>query len=30
MLNLFSLRTNYYKNGTQFIGRLAARVMGMQ
>lgn len=28
MLNIFSLRTNYWKNGTQFIGRLAARAMG--
>ena len=28
MLNLFSLRTNYWKNGTQFIGRIPARIMG--
>ena len=28
MLNLFSLRTNYHKNGTQFIGKIAARLMG--
>ena len=28
MLNLFSLRTNYWKNGTQFIGRVPARIMG--
>ena len=28
MLDLFSLRTNYHKNGTQFIGKIAARLMG--
>uniref|UniRef100_A0A7S3CI71 Uncharacterized protein n=1 Tax=Strombidium rassoulzadegani TaxID=1082188 RepID=A0A7S3CI71_9SPIT len=28
MLNLFSIRTNYWKNGTQFIGRIPARIMG--
>ena len=28
MLNLFSLRTNYWKNGTQWMGKLAARTMG--
>ena len=28
MLQLFSLRTNYHKNGTQFIGRIFARVIG--
>ena len=28
MLNLFSLRTNYWKNGTQWMGRWTARVMG--
>ena len=28
MLNVFSVRTNYWKNGTQFIGRIPARIMG--
>ena len=28
MLNLFSIRTQYWKNGTQFIGRIPARIMG--
>lgn len=28
MLNLLSLRTNYAKNGTQWMGRLVARAMG--
>ena len=28
LINLFSLRTNYYKNGTQWIGKWAARAMG--
>ena len=28
MLNLFSTRTHYWKNGTQFIGRIPARIMG--
>ena len=28
MINLFSLRNNYWKNGTQFIGRIAARTIG--
>ena len=28
MLQLFSLRTNYHKNGTQFIGRIFARAIG--
>ena len=28
MMQLFSLRTNYHKNGTQFIGKLGARIMG--
>jgi hypothetical protein len=28
MLNLFSLRTNYWKNGTQFMGKWTARIMG--
>ena len=28
MLNLFSLRTNNWKNGTQWMGKWAARAMG--
>ncbi len=28
MFNLFSLRPNYHKNGTQFIGKIGARIMG--
>ena len=28
MLNLFSLRTNYHKNGTQWMGKIVARAMG--
>ena len=28
MLNIFSNRTHYWKNGTQFIGKLPARIMG--
>ena len=28
MLNLFSLRTNYWKNGTQWMGKWCARVIG--
>lgn len=28
MFNLFSIRTNYWKNGTQFMGKWTARVMG--
>lgn len=28
MLNIFSLRTNYWKNGTQWIGRSVARAIG--
>ena len=28
MLNLFSARTNYWKNGTQFMGKWTARIMG--
>ena len=28
MLNLFSNRTNYWKNGTQWMGKLAAKAMG--
>jgi len=28
MGNVFSLRTNYWKNGTQFIGRINARIIG--
>ena len=28
MLNIWSLRNNYWKNGTQWIGRIAARTMG--
>ena len=28
MLNFFSLRNNYWKNGTQFIGRIPARIIG--
>ena len=28
MLNLFSLRNNYWKNGTQYIGRITNRVIG--
>ena len=28
MLNVFSVRTNYWKNGTQFIGRIPAFIMG--
>ena len=28
MLNLLSHRTNYWKNGTQFIGRIPARIIG--
>ena len=28
MLNIWSLRNNYWKNGTQFIGRIPARIMG--
>ena len=28
MLNIWSLRNNYWKNGTQWIGRISARVMG--
>ena len=27
-LNFFSLRNNYWKNGTQFIGRIPARIIG--
>ena len=28
MLNIWSVRNNYWKNGTQWIGRIPARVMG--
>ena len=28
MLNLFSLRTNYWKNGTQWMGKWTARAIG--
>ena len=28
MANLFSLRTNYWKNGTQWMGKWVARTMG--
>uniref|UniRef100_A0A7S3JM53 Uncharacterized protein n=1 Tax=Euplotes harpa TaxID=151035 RepID=A0A7S3JM53_9SPIT len=28
MLNIWSVRNNYWKNGTQWIGRIAARVIG--
>ena len=28
MLNIFSLRTNYWKNGTQWMGRWTARAIG--
>ena len=28
MLNLFSLRTNNWRNGTQWMGKWAARAMG--
>ncbi len=28
VFNLFSLRTNYYKNGTQWLGKWVARAMG--
>ena len=28
MLNIFSVRTNNWKNGTQFMGKWGARIMG--
>ena len=28
MANFFSLRTNYWKNGTQFMGKYVARLIG--
>lgn len=28
MLNLFSLRTNYWKNGTQWMGKWTAKAIG--
>jgi hypothetical protein len=28
MANLFSLRTNYWKNGTQWMGKWVARTIG--
>ena len=28
MLNIWSVRNNYYKNGTQWMGKIAARVIG--
>jgi hypothetical protein len=28
MLNVFSLRTNYWKNGTQWMGKWTARAIG--
>lgn len=28
MLNIWSVRNNYWKNGTQFMGRIVARIMG--
>ena len=28
MFNLFALRTNYWKNGTQWMGKWVARAIG--